>query len=222
MSFIERNKVWLLPLLGVGVLGVVWMNVQTFKPKKPPVALPPPAPAAATPSNAAPEPAPAPVPVAPAPEPAPVPAGGADLWSDLRPLEAPSPRLSQADEMLKEGARPVEVSRLGQPAEPELDPRSWQALPEPRFPKVATASAAPKAPSATPVLGLILEGSGGVREAWFGGRPYREGQSPDGAHRIKQILRWSVLLTGPTGEIRLSTELGRAKSARPGASAEAM
>lgn len=224
MSFVERNKAWLLPLLGVGVLGVVWMNLQTFKPKKAPAK---PTPPAATPSPLTPAAAPAPAPVPPpAPHAAPPAhepgASGVDLWSDLRPLEPPAPTLAQADEMLKEGARPLDLARIGQRPEPELDPLSWRGLPEPHFPKAVVAAAQPKTPSAAPKLELILEGPDGAQEAWFRGRPYREGQSPDGVHRIKQIRRWSVVLSGPNGEIRLSTELGRAKAGQPAVAAEAM
>ena len=212
MSFVERNKIWLLPLLGAGVLGVLWMNFKTFKPK--PVAPLPPsqptAPSASTsadPVSLAPPPAamlPAPPPPAPAPG-----TGGVDLWSDLRAMETPPPELTRTDELLKEGEKPLNLSRLGQPNTPALEPRDWQGLPEPAFPQARTGVLEAKTPTALPKLDFVVESASGAQEAWFQGKPYREGQSPNGVHKIKQIRRWSVVLTGPNGETRLSTELGR-------------
>jgi len=203
VSFVERNKIWLLPLLGVGVAGVLWMNYQAFKPK---VADPVPAPITPAPLATPPVPA-ASAPVTPA---VPPPSNaGADLWADLRSLEAPAPELTRTDELLREGAKAVDVSRVGQPIPPVLDPRGWQALPDPVFPKppVAPGTVAPARP--LPRLEFVLETARGEQEAWFEGRPYREGENLDGTHRIKQITRWAVVLSGPAGDIRLSTELGR-------------
>ena len=225
MSFVERNKIWLLPLLGVGVLGVLWMNFKTFKPK--PVAPSPPSqPAAPSTSGSAnptpPAPPPAAMPPAPLP-PVPTPgAAGADLWSDLRALETPPPELTRTDELLKEGEKPLNLSRLGQPNAPALDPQEWQSLPEPVFPQARTGVLAAKTPTALPKLDFVVESASGAQEAWFHGRPYREGQTPDGVHKIKQIRRWSVVLTGPSGEIRLSTELGRPKAQPSTVPAEAL
>lgn len=215
MSFVERNKIWLLPLLGVGVLGVLWMNFQTFKPKaaapEPP---PPPAPLSA--------PSPSPTTAVPTPPPpSPHATASSDLWSDLRLLENVPPELTRTEDLLRKGEKPLDVSRLGQPDAPALDPRNWQTLPEPVFPKARTLSAVATAPTAIPKLDFVVEASNGAQEAWFAGRPFREGQSPDGVHRIKQIRRWSVVLTGPTGEIRLSTELVRPKAKPSPVSAEA-
>ena len=35
MSFVEKNKAWLLPILGVGVASVLFMNYRSFKPSIP-------------------------------------------------------------------------------------------------------------------------------------------------------------------------------------------
>ena len=35
MSFVEKNKAWLLPILGVGVASVIFMNYRNFKPSTP-------------------------------------------------------------------------------------------------------------------------------------------------------------------------------------------
>ena len=216
MSFVERNKIWLLPLLGVGVLGVLWMNFQTFKPKATPAATPSPSPSPASP---APPPPPSTV---PPPSPAPVNVG-TDLWADLRVLGSPPPELIRTEELLREGERPLEVSRIGDPAAPNLEPRDWQSLPEPEFPQARAVPAVAMTVAAPLKLDFVLEAANGAQEAWIGGRPYREGQSPDGVHRIKQIRRWSIVLAGPSGETRLSTELGRSQKANPSSvPAEAM
>ena len=202
----ERNKLWLLPLLGVGVLGVLWMNFQVFKPKaaEPAAPLPPP------PSQTSPVIPAAPPPPVATPMPASAPSvSGPDIWSDLRLLETPPPELTRVEELLLEGEKAFDVARLGHSEPPILNPKDWQFLPEPEFPRARPEPALAAASVPLPKLDFVLEDARGEQEAWFAGRAYREGDSPDGIHRIRKISRWSVVLSGPGGELRLSTELGR-------------
>lgn len=202
MSFVERNKVWLLPLLGLGVVGVVVLNLKTFRGKPTP-----PAPVQALPAEApAPPQPPPPAPVPPRPA-----AGGpSDLWSDLRPLETPAPSLNDLPALLTAAEQPLKATPAPRP---QLDPPAWMRLPPvPVFPAPVVRSTAP---TALPPLEFILRTPEG-RWAYFGGRPFAEGQRPDGHHRIQSIQARRVVLRSPDGGLRsLTTDLSLSSAALP-------
>lgn|GEM_PF-5503904 len=231
MSFVQKNKAWLLPILGAGVVWAFWNMYQAFtpvpaapvQPASAPLAGVPPAPVAPAPS---PTPLPAPLPPPPPPQPSAPPAANAGLWADLTALEASPAELNRTEELLKEGEKPLTPAGMQELPEPQLSPEEWRGLPEPQILRVAPRgeSMTPAAP--LPRLDFVLERDDTkVKEAWMGGRGYREGASPNGTHRIKRITDNTVLLAGPTGEILLTTDLGTAppppKAETPTASAEA-
>lgn len=209
MSFIQRHKLWLLPLLGVGCAWGLWNTYRTISPA-PKGPLPEEPPRAAMPEAAAPAPEPSPAPSFPPPGPAPVPpSAGPNLWSDLRALEAPPPALLRVDELLKQGEQPVGEAQMRELPPPALNPSDWRALPEPPRPVRASVQATRPGASSMPILDFVVERQGtGSREAWIGGRGFTEGQSPDGVHRVKRIEGRAVLISGPTGETWLSTRMG--------------
>lgn len=202
MSFVERNKVWLLPLLGLGVVGVVVLNLKTFRGKPAP-----PVPAQAPPAEApAPSQPPPSIPVPPRPA-----AGGpTDLWSDLRLLETPAPSLNDLPALLAEAEQPLKATPAPRP---QLDLQGWVHLPPiPVFPSPAVR---PTALTTLPPLDFILRTPEG-RWAYFGGRPFAEGQRPDGHHRIQTIQARRVVLRSPDGGLRsLTTDLSLAPAALP-------
>jgi len=199
LSFVEKNKAWLLPLLGVGVAAVAYLNLR--KPARP---RPLPSAGAAEPARLAPAPPAAPVPapslVMAAPAAPAAPAPGSDLWSDLRALAAPSgPSLAEAAlrERCREALDPVLES--GFPASLPHPGPVREAPPERTQAAAAVpAAAAPARP--LPDLGFILCAAGAPPCAWIGGRPWREGQSlPGGTWRVGPI-RWNrVALLDPAG-----------------------
>lgn len=220
MSFVEKHKAWLLPLLGLGVLGVVLLNVKTFGGSKPagpsgPVPLPPPASPAAPPPGSTPPPPPAhvaaPSPVSPQ-SPMPGQPGGSDLWADLRPLALPPPALVQEEQLV---ARSRE--RLGgilhepeAPASLAQPPRKAEARPQAR-------AAAPESTAPPPDPDFVLVGPSGP-SVWFEGRSYRPGQPLKGrAFTVRRIGPTRVELMGPGGsEVRSTNPVDRpSPPARP-------
>jgi len=217
LSFVEKNKTWLLPLLGVGVAAVAYLNFR--KPARPrpapavqakaapaPPAAPPPAPGLvmAPPAAMAPAaPASAPMMAAAAP------GTGADLWGDLKPLAVP-PGSSLQESALRERCR--------ESLDPLLDPgfpaglphpgpvREAAAAPAPAPVRIAAAGPAPVKPARPlPQLEFILTGDGPPR-AWLEGRLYREGQSlPGGAFRVGAIGWNQVALIDPAGKTTFLT-----------------
>lgn len=209
MSFIEKHKAWLLPLLGVGVAGVVWLNIRTFSaPASPAVQ----APSAAGPeAAAAPTPVPAPAPAFAAPQPAGAPKG-ADLWSDLRAYEEPAAALTDSRELLKRGRDPLGPGEAG--ASPDLHPESWKGLHSPTPARTGTAAAAPSPAGPLPSLDFVMQ-LPDRRVAFLGGRAFLEGQTPDGIHQIRRIRERSVELSGPQGSLVLTTDLRPPGAAAP-------
>lgn len=206
MSFAERNKVWLLPALGAGILAVVWMNYQSFKSAPAPVE--PRAEAAATAQILA---ATTPPPTVPPSAPN---AAADGLWADLRGLETPPPELNRAEVFLQQGGQALPQNARANAPVAALHPQQWSLLPEPYFPRQAAVTAV--TPGRSLQVDFIIDTARG-REAWFEGRAYHVGQSPDGSHQIKAIHERSVLLNGPSGELELSTLglQGRARLAQP-------
>ena len=218
MSFVERNKAWLLPLLGVGVVGVLWLNYLTFYPRKPVTASPPnakatpPVAGSTSPSvsanQAAPNEANAPPPSVPRSANPPSVSVAGDLWADLKIVEAPPPELNGMDALLKEGENPLRLAVFQETKKPTLSPEDWTHLPEPEIVH-KNLVASHDVPLPPLVLDFVLRLENGVRQAWFGGKAYREGQKPDRAHKIKRITERGVVLSGSGGETLISTNLKR-------------
>lgn len=191
MSFVERNKAWILPLLGVAALGVLVMNLRMFSGK--------------TPSRPQ---SPAPIATGRAPEAVAPPAGGpstaSDLWKDLQSLETPPAGLTTAAPLLRRCAAATSSLPL---AVAHTDPVAWKrATDPPGVPATAKSAPAPEAKVGPitlpppPELSFIAQTSHGL-EAWFAGRPYREGATlPDG-RRVRRITAQRVLLEGPGGSL---------------------
>lgn len=191
MSFVEDNRTWILPLLGLGAAAVVWFNVRTFN-------------QAPTPVQEA-QPAVALAPVAPAaPEAPTAPSSNEALWDDLRPvafvpvdLEARSVLEQRALSSLRPEAfaDPAGPIVIHPSAEPARDPR--------RVPGLQDRTAAP-----SPQPDFLIEGPGGT-SAWFDGQGYRTGQPLKGRPFRVQGIRIQptpkVTLEGTSGaEVRQS------------------
>lgn len=185
-SFVERHKLWVLPLLGVGVAAVVILNFRSSSSPTPPAE--PPAPVEAV------------VGTAPAAEPA---AAGTDLWADLKALETVPPSLAQ-DGALSLRAHAALGKAMDPPPLPELaQPRSAPA--EPRKAVAVLEPVAPVPPPPPPEPDFVFQGPRG-RRVWIEGRPLAEGQGvPEGPYRIGRIGRSRVELIGPQGSTSHST-----------------
>jgi len=164
MSFIENNKTWILPLLGLGAAGVIWMNVRAFNP-------PPPAAQEPLPSV---ESTPSPLAVADAPSTSGI---NESLWDDLRPV-AFVPTSLEAHATFEQKALhslpPEAFSTPGAPSvarpsgsEPSRSSRTMPGSPGPGTPGTA--------PQVAPSPDFLIDGPGGP-QAWFDGRGYRIGQ----------------------------------------------
>ncbi len=176
MSFVEKHKAWLLPLLGLAAAGVVYMNIRTFQ------------------GSAAPA-------VAEGQPPEPPADGDGDLWADLRGL-AEVPSALKDEGALRARAR-TGVSDLMKPLDPPSVPRP-AAVREPKAP-TPPGPAAEAAPGEPPPLDfLVQDGQGG--RAWFEGAPFRKGQALPGTRLVVGPISGSkVTLKGPSGSRVLST-----------------
>ena len=190
MSFVEKHKTWLLPLLGVGVAAVGYLNFRTVAPGPVPVAL----------DSAQ------PLPPARAAEPAP--AGPADLWSDLVALAKPPAALVQ-EGALRDRCRTQLGALLEAPAAPRLlrPGRVREAEPD----QVAAPSAAatpkpvPAEPPPVPTVDFILTGPSGAA-AWIKGHAYHPGQAiPGGPYRVDAIEGNRVGLASAQGKTTYQT-----------------
>jgi hypothetical protein len=174
---VERNRRWILPLLGAAVLGVVFINVPSRAGEVEPPAAPAMAEAEAEAAN---------------PEAAP------SLARDFRFLETPGP--AEAGLLLQRGHGFLGAA-LRDSRRPALHPGLWGRLPgipvapEPRVPGVARAAAQPPPP-----LDFLIE-TGAGREAWIKGVGYRPGATLQGGYRLKEITDTGVVLGGPAGEV---------------------
>ncbi len=188
MSFIEKHKVWLLPLLGLGVLGVGYMNFRTLRGNPPPVASEP-------------------VPPEPTPEIAETPEAAqpsADLWSDLRPFAILPGNLAQESTFM-DRARVA----LG----PELTLAAPLALGNPHEASLGKPAQKPGDQGTSlgfsegepPALDFLIHSPHGTY-AWFGGRAYRVGEKlQESGYTLSRIGPTFVELTGPQGRVVAST-----------------
>jgi len=191
MSFAERHKRWLLPLLGAGVAAVVWMN---FTPKA--VALQPrPGPLEAPPIRQAPAPPPDPIGTL---DPGPSAEGNADLQA----LGPPPPASVDPGPLLLAGRQAVPEAYRRPTPPPRLHPDQWQNL-------LAFPGAVPAPEVAARVLAdpppapdfIFMMGS--RREAWMEGRGYREGAKLRGGYLLQRIAADGIVVSGPAGSVTL-------------------
>lgn len=191
MSFVERNKLWLLPVLALGVAAVGWFNYQSFAGPKPAEAVPA---GAAQTSEAAPgEPNPA---LGPAPGPAQeAPTEASGVWDDLKALAFVPGDLNRLDALdtqaraslpgaaLRES--PSDLIRLGGPKMWEAEPRSRASLEGPL--------------DTAPIPDILIQLPEGSR-VWFDGVSYREKQELDRTPwKVRKIHPKAVELQGPRG-----------------------
>ena len=206
MSFVEKNKMWLLPLLGVGIGAVAYLNYRSFAPKP---AAEPAAPVAA-PAPAAPPP-PAPVAVQ----------SNGGVWDDLQGLAQPPANLLEEATLrvtcrgnlgsLLQAPAPLLLPRPGRVREAEPD-----AVNAP--PAVAKVASPPPVP---PEVAFIFTGPAGDT-AWVHGHPYRAGETvAGGPFRVAAIERTRVGLAGPDGKIIFQTMHPLLPSAGPRPHSEA-
>ena len=195
MSFVEKHKAWLLPLLGVGVAGVIYLTLPSSAPT------PPPAPAAPLPAASAAAAAPVAL-AAPAPLIAPAPAApGGDLWSDLQALAKPPDALLQ-EETLRVRCRANLGSLLEAPAPVRLGRPGWVREAESGMapPPSALAALPAPAPAVLPVVDFVLSGSRGA-SAWIQGHAYRAGEAIAGGPYAVTSIEWNrVGFIGPKGK----------------------
>ena len=192
MSFVERNKAWILPLLAVGVAGVVYLNVRTLSG---PTAAP------AAPAGAAPALVAAAAPALPVtPDSA---ASDTTLWEDLKPLAVVPPGLSQTDVLQAQATAVLGETILRPP--PSTFP-SFPVPPDPAGSRSMNREPGPEAlPGPAPDPDFLIEVPEG-RRVWFSGEGYREHQRLDGSSfLIKRIGRERVVLEGPGGPQTRST-----------------
>ena len=211
MSFIERNKAWVLPLLGVAAAGVIYMNVKMLGPSAktaaatapPPLAAPAPGIPAARPAS-----------VAPPPPPAPAKPGAQDLWSDLRALEEPWAGLNQPEAILAQGGGALKAEALHPLAKSLPLPASLRVS-EPRTATVPGATpVSPAASAPPPEVDFLIRNSKGA-SAWLGGSGFQVGQVLAGGWRVRRITPDMVEVEGPGGLLRRWTNPLKARTASP-------
>jgi len=197
VSFIEKNKAWILPLLGVGVLGVLYLNFRPTPPPAPPSG--PEVPVA--PGTPAPEPTPAPAVATPAPG-----AAEGDIWEDLRAFAVPPPFLADENSFRDRARRSAQAALQDTSPTLALDaPTGVREPVPPPEPSAKTGVGLPATPAPPPELDFLIHGPTGAR-AWFEGQSYRSGQAIEGkALSVGPIGVHSVELKGPKGKTVLST-----------------
>ena len=200
MSFVEKNKTWILPVLGLGAGAVVWFNIRTFNP---------PVPSAQTaPSTVAATPA-----TPPAPE-VPPPSGAGDaLWDDLSPVAFVPAELGVQAALEQRALVRLGPEALADPAAPLITRPG--AADSPRNPQKAS-RAKEGAPAFAPPPDFLIEGPGGT-QAWFDGHGYRTGQPLKGHPFTVQGIQIQptpgVTLQGATGSTSRSTRHAPAQEA---------
>ncbi len=203
MSFVEKNKAWLLPLLAVGVLAVVYMNIRTMSASP----TPPPQPStdSEAPPVAVPEVPPGPETPVAAPS-APLSPGadaGPDLWADLRGMAVPPPYLADENTFRDLARRSALEAIQDQPKPANLTLPAGVREP---LPPVETADkSGPKGSlpsSQIPELDFLIHSASGSR-AWLEGRGYRSGQVLEGnSLSVGPIRSTTVELKSLSGKTR--------------------
>lgn len=212
MSFIEKNKAWLLPLLGLGVLGVGYMNFRTIQEDKGAVAEP------ASPVAESPEPGPSVAETVPAGQATTGPEG--DLWADLQGFAVVPETLSDGNR-LKDRARVALQLEQGNDARLVLEKPAWSGL-STGVPKSRAASPEASAEfGQPPELEFLIHGSQGSL-AWFAGRAYRAGEHLEqGDYTVRRIGPAFVELSSPEGKVVVFTNPFHATESTQGKHLEA-
>jgi hypothetical protein len=200
MSFVEKNKTWILPVLGLGAGAVVWFNIRTFNP---------PAPSGQTaPSTMAAAPAPPPAPEAP-----PAAGAGAALWDDLSPVTFVPAELGVRATLEQQALTRLGPGAFADPAAPLVTRPG--AAESPRNPQQSSHFKG-GAPAFAPPPDFLIEGPGGT-QAWFDGHGYRTGQPLRGHPFTVQGIQIQpspgVTLHGATGSTSRSTRHAPAQEA---------
>lgn len=191
MSFIENNKTWILPLLGLGAAAVIWMNVRAFSPASPAVQEPSP-PIETTPTR---------------PADIPPPSGINDtLWDDLRPVAFVPTGLESRATFDQKALSSLPLAAFSAPvAHPVARPNKLEPARSPR--KVTLPGESAPVASAPPP-DFLIDGPGGA-QAWFEGQGYRTGQPlkghPFSVQGIRILPTPRVMLQGPSGATTRST-----------------
>ncbi len=173
MSFVERNKTWILPALAAGAAAVVWMNMRTFSDTPAPVAVPPPLelPAAAAIIPAA----------------APAASQGAledNLWEDLLALAVVPAAVGDRGPFEQRALSALTPAQLAGAA--AAAPLARPGAEPGHHPPSTSQVGGPQA-GAAPQPDFLIEGPAGSR-AWFEGRGYGQGQAlRDKPFRIQSI-----------------------------------
>lgn len=200
MAFVEQNKRWLLPLLGLAVAGVLWLNL-TGQPKP---AVPATTPGAPPPQPSGTDGVAEEQGVAQA-GPGPVPA------NELKALEAPAPVANDSAPLLVAGRLAVAPELRQPPRPPLLHPDQWRTLPQSVIPRPA----APAPARATVALALpprpefLFENAAG-RMAWLKGRGYQPGDLLEGGYTLRRISATGIIVSGPDGDHELLLNSARA------------
>ncbi len=191
MSFVERHKLWLLPVLAAGVAAVGWFNYQSFTGSKPAVAATSGDPQPAEPTAAPPSP---PAPSLSTPEPAPAGSGG--VWDDLKALAVVPADWNRLDSLDTQARAPLPVASLREGPGDLIrlaGPRMREAQNRPR------PSGSGEAPPSAPPPDILIQLPEGSR-VWFDGVGYRERQELGRAPwRVRKIYPRAVELQGPGG-----------------------
>lgn len=198
MSFVERHKTWLLPLLAVGVGAVIWYDLGSL-------GAPAPSPAA---ESAPAAPAPASTQAAPALDAgasAPTPAAASrpplspEAWSDLGYLNSVPGSLALTGDLATRATRPLDAELLAPPASGGM-PLQIHAPAQLVLPSPGSGATAPP-----PDLDFISRTPEGLR-AWYQGLGFRTGETLLGtSYRIREIRPPRVVLEGPAGPVVQST-----------------
>lgn len=203
MSFVEKNKAWLLPLLAVGAGAVVYMNIRMMS-TSPASPIPSPVGAEAPPSASSEVPAspelPAAVPSSPART---EPDAGPDLWADLRSMATPPPYLADENTFRDLARRSALAAIQDQPEPAHLVLPSGVREPQAPVKTAGTPEArGNSAPSPVPDLDFLIHGASGSR-AWLDGKGYRPGQTLEGNPlSVGPIRSTTVELKSPSGKTR--------------------
>lgn len=211
MSFIEKNKAWVLPLLGLGVLGVAYMNYRTFQGDKP-ASEEAPSPESTEPAPPATAPPPSEAVEAAKPE------NASDLWADLQPFAVLPGDLAQ-ESVLKDRARVALDAALGD--EPPLSLGRPVAPVLPKSVQKTEAAASSSIAGPLPELEFLVHGPQGSY-AWFNGRAYRAGETVRASgYTVNRIGATFVELNGPGGRRLEYTNPGYPFDQKPSNPAEA-
>lgn len=178
MSFIEDNKRWLLPAVGIACAMVVVGNFRRAR-RNP-----------GTTSSGVQGTSP---PVSPSIPPAAPP--GSSATREGHPLRTPSPALNDIAGLLQAGRNCLGVELLAPPSPPSLHPERWSLLPDVsrRF-----TDAGPPGPAPAPDF-LIDTGDGAM--AWIDGQGYRPGETVGNGYWLRQVTPGGIVLAGPQGEV---------------------